>query len=82
VLSEHRALALTASADTGPLFRIGRQLLEEALPATRRGEFGRSNADHLYGMIVSYFSYATFCLLDADDPFSPEICGRTKTLPG
>jgi len=57
-----------------PLFRIGRQLLEEAYPATRRGELDAANLlISFYGMIVSYFSYGdVLAYLMQTDPFSPE----------
>jgi len=57
-----------------PLFRIGRQLLEEAYPAPRRGELDAANLlISFYGMIVSYFSYGdVLAYLMQTDPFSPE----------
>lgn len=56
-----------------PLFQIGRQLLEEAYPVTRRGELDAANLlISFYGMIVSYFSYGdVLAYLMQTDPFSP-----------
>jgi AcrR family transcriptional regulator len=58
----------------GPLFQLGKELLLEHYPTTRKGDLAAEQLFvSVYGMIITYFTYSDVIgsLVDSD-PFSPK----------